>query len=373
MERFAQELALCHSGELRQAIVDLHEAIEAFSDAASKKGSEGATEQNDSLMGQMLVRIREDYRELLTNPDNEIAIIRWCLRHGLLQQAMTFFTERVPEMLYNAKFLKVAPRYEKEVQKKWKKDSMKRHQGFYLLNEYRKLKGSEAEEMKECQKAWCSQYKDFLDKLKKGVTEEEIDAFIAKPFPSDAAFRLKDGEKLEALLLGLLGLLHSEPGDRFRERPEGQAVLNAICPFYLKHKVLQQQGEASEPAAKEANEVWAALLAHEDRDLGNRLLNFLRNNLGEEEMNQLGFALVLPRGVEKLREGVIVPPEGEDVLATDILNRYFAIKDERNHTNHARLERGRRAAEELQREMEEALTEIERVCQRGGVHCDGVC
>lgn len=378
MERFAQELALCHSGELPKAIDKLREAIEAFSEAASKKGSEGAAEQNDSLMRQMLARIREDYKELLTNPDNEsvsvreIAIIRWCLRHGLLQQAMTFFTERVPEMLYHAEFLKAAPRYEKEVQKKWEKDSMKRPKGFYLLNEYRKPKGSEAEEMKKCQKAWCSRYKDFLDKLKKGVTEEEIDAFIKNPFPADAAFRLKDKEKLRALLHGFWGLLHSVPGERFRERPEGQAVLNAICPFYLNHQAPQQQGKASEPTPEE-NEVWKALLAHEDRDIGKILLNFLRNNLKAEEMNQLGFALVLPRGVEKLREGVIVPPEGKVAVATDILNWYFAIKDERNHTNHARLESGRRAAEDLQREMEKALTEIERVCQRGGVHGGGVC
>ena len=76
MHGFAEELTLCHYGELRTAIDELRRRIEAFPDESSASISAEAV-QSDNLMRQMLVRIREDYSTILTEEVDDIALIGW--------------------------------------------------------------------------------------------------------------------------------------------------------------------------------------------------------------------------------------------------------------------------------------------------------
>lgn len=57
MKNFAEEIKLCHYGQLKKAIEDLHDAIHDF--------KPGSANPQDSLMARLIGRISEDYELII--------------------------------------------------------------------------------------------------------------------------------------------------------------------------------------------------------------------------------------------------------------------------------------------------------------------
>ncbi len=372
MRSFAEELKLCHYGDLRNAIVELRRTIEAFPDESPASASTEAV-QSDNLMRQMLGRIQDDYRDILKAELDDIALIRWCVSHNLLQQAMTLFTERVPEVLVASHFFRIDPRYQESFEEEWAKDSMNRSAAFYLINEYRKPAASEHEEasakkrdnaLLQVRKQWKKEFSAFVRDLRVRQ-EEEIRRFVEGALEGSRDFRLRTPEILHASVTWLWKMLQPHACENLRETSEGQRFLRNVRPLYLKARL--PQGGAAEGTELEALErdIWDKLLAGKDGMLASKLVKFLSSGgVRVEDFDDLFMAAEWKPGVRLLREGGFIVQEAE--LAQRILTYYFDIKSERNHTSHARMETGRMGVKELKRMMETALLDIEQARQSGG-------
>ena len=94
MTEFAESIKLCQYGKFKNAVNGLKEGIETFDRMVPEK-----MDANDKLFKTMLPIIKESYKKLLA-ANNDMEIIKWCVKRDYLQQAMTLYTERVPEFIF---------------------------------------------------------------------------------------------------------------------------------------------------------------------------------------------------------------------------------------------------------------------------------
>ena len=92
-----------------------------------------------------------------------------------------------------------------------------------------------------------------------------------------------------------------------------------------------------------------------------KLGKFLGKNALETDLDQIFSDIAWMPVVRRMGEGGFTVRD--NALAERILRQYFAVKDERNHTSHARVETGRPGIEELTVLMRSALTDIRRACK----------
>ena len=357
MNGFAEELTLCHYGELRTAIVELRRRIEAFSDESSASISAEAV-QSDNLMRQMLVRIREDYSTILTEEVDDIALIGWCIDRGFLQQSITFFTERVPELLVDSGFLCLKPEHQEKFLACLEKDPKHRNAGFYLVNEYRGEK-LPSEEFHKVQTAWRDTRRKFLCAFRAETTTDEIFAFADGAMRDTPQFCLSDAPRMCDVFMWLSQMLREEDNLALRDTPIGKAFLERVRTPYINARRPKKSKTGQENA--EQSEVWDALMAQNNRSVVMKLGKFLGKNALETDLDQIFSDIAWMPVVRRMGEGGFTVRD--NALAERILRQYFAVKDERNHTSHARAETGRPGIEELTALMRSALTDIRRACK----------
>ena len=92
MESFSDALSLCRSGMLVEAATGLRRAMDNFRKSNCRR-------LHEILFQELLLqRIEKEY-ERIGDGSNRLSIIRWCLEKGFLQQAMTLYTEWVPDIV----------------------------------------------------------------------------------------------------------------------------------------------------------------------------------------------------------------------------------------------------------------------------------
>ena len=109
MNNVADALKLCRSGVLPEYLRDLNNNIKAFEENINKVH----LTSKEILFRQLLERIKFEYKEIISGTDN-IKIIKWCLKKGFLQQALTFYTEWIPKIIVDNKIMYPA---EKSIEK----------------------------------------------------------------------------------------------------------------------------------------------------------------------------------------------------------------------------------------------------------------
>lgn len=63
---------------------------------------------SDALMNRLYGRIRHEYRWLLRSEEpDDITLIEWCIQHDYIQQALTLYTERVPEIFASCRLAEI--------------------------------------------------------------------------------------------------------------------------------------------------------------------------------------------------------------------------------------------------------------------------
>ena len=118
MQDFADAIKICRVGNIEGSLQTLYAAMETFC-------SYGYKTLQEELFMKVLAIFRAEYGDLLTEGASQIDIIKWCVKKGYLQQAMTLCTEWLPEQIVHRRICypaseEVRRECQKEKTKSWK-------------------------------------------------------------------------------------------------------------------------------------------------------------------------------------------------------------------------------------------------------------
>lgn len=368
MENFAEAIKLCRYGQFKTTIEKLHDAINNFSPDKNNL--------NDILMARLIERIKHEYKMLIaTRGQDDLKIIRWCIEKGYLQQALTLYTERVPEYIAENNFYKIPPQEYKKLQEKTAGD--KRNEGFYFLNNYladdgiKKDDKNKTEIQKEYEKR-VADLKNFQIEIDKYVRKinnnffEQIKKFVI-PAIRNKNFSYDDWRKKifaniklpvdwvfpegiftgEEKLCEQLNLLV-----RLKNSPQilldlDNAELNLIRPIIKK---LSGDFEKNPKGFQRMKKI----LEFVETSNADTLKKYFPAFECKTQIFRLQYML----------EKKIFTLNIDRKIFLRIMNRYFRLKDERNHSNHARNDIGEfETAADLEKCMLDGLEEIEKVVE----------
>lgn len=338
MGYFAQSIKLCHYGELEDACALLAEKIQAFTNLAPQN-----YDANDKLFATLLPTIEESYKTVLSAHD-DLDIITWCVKQGHLQQAMTLYTERVPEFIAKQGFYTLDAETAKEINKKvkneeisaanyllcnWGRDVDKRNQiqvffkralkrPLTLLKQYKTADDAEVEQQLEDLQKYIDAQNYFItfdkEDFKKALSE--IKQIIAGKIAYQDIIGNNDG--LAGLLKRYLTIDKEE--DAWRNVDLMQHI----------------------PNNKKLKYFFNQLLNNSKEEHLYRLFN-----IDKLPYKQLSRGYLLQCGMQ---DGKITSNLCDDAALVDIINRYTIIRMARNSSNHARHEKG-----DSPREIEEKI------------------
>lgn len=313
MNNFADAIKLCHYGQFRAAIQNLHDAVHDF----DKHEPENV---EDILMARFIGRIRENYHDLIAVRDkDDLRIIRWCLDNDYLQQALTLYTERIPEYLGE----KIISQSEAEAEKLSGRvlfDEMGRNRFYILLNAYPPRKN-------HVDKA----FRKLCDAVKSetvGRKSIDTDAWLKSVNERLAPFNVsvKDEARLRAQV---------DTFNKIRQNPD---ILNDL------------DAPALNPIRAIVDELSDKLLAADKPFLRGKIIFDFVNKLINEKFTNFFPGVVFAKDIAarfplacKVYEllvdeifSVSIPQEN----FLSIMEKYFIIQNERNHSNHARADFG---------------------------------
>lgn len=96
MQSFSDAIRICRTHIIFQTVGELQQALEDFERQPEKTLPE-------TLFSNILDVFKAEYRSLLQKPLQRLDIIKWCVRKGFLQQAMTMCTEWLPDYMVTKK------------------------------------------------------------------------------------------------------------------------------------------------------------------------------------------------------------------------------------------------------------------------------
>ena len=333
MENFAEAIKLCHYGDFRDAIIALHDAVHDFN-------KHEPADVEDILMARLIGRIHQDYQDLIAIRDkDDLRVIRWCLNNDYLQQALTLYTERIPEYL-GKKIIQQTAQEKQKLTERVDKDVMRRNRFYYLLNVYTPYKDHTGKA-----------FKKFCDAVKSeaaGKKNVDVDAWLKTLDERLSAFNCScaDESRLRSQV---------ETFNKIRQEPTILRDLTAPELEWIRAIIEKLSAE---------------LTAEENVSRRKKIiLNFV-NLLQNKDFKNFFPGVVFAKDIRdkyprahKVYElladeifSVSIPEEN----FLSIMEKYFKIQDERNHSNHARADFGElKTAQALREFMGRALDEIE--------------
>ena len=333
MKNFAEAIKLCHYGQFSETIIKLHDAVNDFN-------NHEPADVEDILMARLIGRIHDNYHDLIAiREKDDVRVIRWCLDNDYLQQALTLYTERIPEYLGEKGFITQSQSEAEKLTELVNKDTMGRNRFYYLLNV-------------------CTPRKDHSDRaFRKFCDAVKSDTVGKKNVDTDAWLKSLN-EKLAPFNVSLTdeSRLRSqiETFNKIRQNPE--LLLNLTSPEL-------------DPVREIINELSTELAAAE-KVFGRRKIIFdFVNKLPNDRFTNFFPGVVFAKNIfekfprafkvyELLVDKIFSVANEETFL--NIMEKYFHIQNERNHSNHARADFGKfSTATALKEFMLSALAEIE--------------
>ena len=327
MRNFSEEIKLCHRGNFQQAIGNLRIALQKFSTESCAESSIGYR-----LMRQLQVRIESEYGPLLAEDMDELVPIDWCLSHGYLQQAMTLYTECVPEYLVQAHILYQSEAAHQALSVEVEKDPLQRDENFYLLNVY-EPRISDSSYSVQCF------FANEMKKIFEGMEGMDVRHHGAGFDVADAL------ERMEQTLRDRQIVLQEEAVWRRRMLALGSVMKNCVMLKDMNALPMEELADI-EPILSARREYLCQLKYGGER--AQALVAYLHNQASIEELVQWfsdvhlvdKMAEKYPRAVKihaLFAAGMLESRMAEErILAA--MERYFIVKQERNDSNHARRE-----------------------------------
>lgn len=344
MENFSESIKLCQYGEFKKAIRKLGENIELFlqkldaqRDANDRLFStmlpkpDAQKDANDRLFYTMLPIIKKSYEPLLAS-DNDLEIIDWCIKRGYLQQAMTLYTERVPEFIFDKGLLAVSDQAEAEIEDAYKKILKDRRgsRSYYIIAAH----GQTPEDAK-----FKKIKRDFLDVLKKSLKNRKWDSAMVKQDLDDFVNQEEIRKDCEILwsheacekLSKLIQSWRSALG-HVDEELAAQIQANALFEEFLERR-------EGKPEVSFDKKTFYAFVKY---ILNNASPDVLEKTFAIELELTNEYMAKVPRITMKrnLDKNVFVCAKGIEASLLDAIDDYKWVRDIRNSSNHARNDKG---------------------------------
>lgn len=328
MGYFAQSIKLCRYGELQDACALLAAKMQAFTNPERKN-----YDANDKLFEALLPTIKESYKTILSAHD-DLDIIAWCVKQGYLQQAMTLYTERVPEFIAKQGFYSLDVETAKEINKKVKKDEISAAN--YLLC----IWGKDVDKREDIRVYFKQKLKKPLNLLKQWKTVDDADVeqeleklqqdidkhdFFITFDKDDFKKALSEIRQIVAGKIAYQDIIANNDGlsgllKRFLTMDEEEGAWRY---FDLTQQIPDQQ---------ELRKLFTKLLNGTKEEQLYKLFN-----IDKLPYKQLSRGYLLQCG---MKEGKLTSNLRDDAALVDIINSYTVIRMARNSSNHARHEKG---------------------------------
>lgn len=338
MGYFAQSIKLCRYGELEDACALLAEKMHAFTNPERRN-----YDANDKLFSTLLPTIEESYRTILSAHD-DLDIITWCVKQGHLQQAMTLYTERVPEFIAKQGFYTLDAATAKEINKKVKNEEISAAN--YLLCNW----GRDVDKRVDIRIYFKQKLKTPLNLLKQWKTVDDADVEqelekLQKDIDNHDFFITFDKDDFKQTLSEIKQIIAGKIA--YQDIIANNDGLAGLLKRFL--------------TMDEDDDAWRYfdLTQHiPDQQELRKLFTKLLNGTKEEHLYKLFNIDKLPykqysRGYLLqcgMQAGKITSNLQDDAALVDIINSYTVIRMARNSSNHARHEKG-----DSPREIEEKI------------------
>lgn len=365
MGEFADEVKLCRRWRFVDAIDHLRKAIKTFEgkwenvehrlDTVIESNDD--VRLNDMLMFQLLPQIHKDYSDLLREHD-PLSLIKWCLNQGLLQQALTLYTESIPYYLFH--FMAMTENEDRRafLEKQYKEHGKEYTKGFYFLNRYGygdKIVKKESEKaiqsgLDKQQKSLCQL---FVNLIKKHATGEQARSTFKELDQSSEIVHIQSIDAL-ANIFDWISSLWDDP-ERINTPGKYRILQNLILRLYWKNKnsIPKDQWPDEDVIKKRKS-----------------LMGFLKGQIQPKDIVHLAGGIG-ERGSFNVKWRLL--DSGDFVIRTDpekfnhVIDAYAVIKNERNHANHAKEQQGVfDTAESLIAYMQENIRDIEALRKERG-------
>lgn len=327
MGYFAQSIKLCRYGDLEDACALLAKKIQAFTNLAPQN-----YDANDKLFATLLPTIEESYKTVLSAHD-DLDIITWCVKQGHLQQAMTLYTERVPEFIDKQGFYTLDDAIAKEINKKVKNEEISAAN--YLLCVW----GNHLDQRGDIQVFFKRALKQPLALLKQWKTVDDADVEkkleeLQQDIDKHDFFITFDKDDFKKALSEIKQIIAGKIA--YRDIIDNNDGLAGLLKRYL--------------AIDEEKGAWRNIDLTQHIPNNKKLkslFNQLLNNSKEEDLYRLFNIDKLPykqfsRGYLLqcgMKEGKLTSNLCDDAALVDIINSYTIIRMARNSSNHARHEK----------------------------------
>ncbi|MGN0954176.1 TM1812 family CRISPR-associated protein, partial [Dialister sp.] len=203
MRGFAKDIQISNRKQFQESISRLSDALEAFDNSMIQEielhrkqenqpgGNRPDKKELNDLKFQILTKpIEREYENLIHAPD-ELSYIEWCLKHSYIQQALTLYTETVPDFLLKERILYFTDEQREALDKTMENDpdqntvhNYKDSPMFYFINyvENPKVVLSVSKEGKEYAGKLGRTFRSFIDVIWQGLSASK-----RQEMPSEAA------------------------------------------------------------------------------------------------------------------------------------------------------------------------------------------
>ena len=172
MRDFSEQIKLCFYGDFISSIKNLKKCVSEFKKHVEGLGTKTSKNNYDYLCHCMLPTIYKEYELLFRDTSDDLDYIEWCVNHGYYQQALTLYTERVPEYIFDKGILNKNENVENiEEFRKFKEEKDNKNITFQYWILSRKETAKKEEDISFCQKDIVSVVRTLF---KEKYSEQEI-------------------------------------------------------------------------------------------------------------------------------------------------------------------------------------------------------
>lgn len=366
MADFSDAISLCNYGTFRDAITNLRRTMEDFH--AHIHNANGEASLPDSLMNRLYGRIRHEYRWLLRSEEpDDITLIEWCIQHDYIQQALTLYTERVPKIFCSYNIVTLTKEGQEAFDTFLQNSTDKAPAEVQL---YTKFCNDEKEG--EVNRRISSIRDEYNQQLKSASYLIRTNARIDQ----QTDWRIQARESIEDYLKknSYTDIVEEVSLSDESGLAAGLSLIQALC--RTPGKIMQGEIALSNLETEKLQMLKTAYLSNDKNkrlqdmktyEQGNNLVKFVEK-MSSDDLQKFfsGIAIPLPypnRFLRLLDCGWAHSDLPKEVLYK-LLDQYGTIKNERNHTNHARNDHQMSTLEDIKNLLTEYVENIKDVCYR---------
>ena len=367
MKHFAQQIRLCHYGALKKAISDLSDKVGAFESYLKTHDKDVYA----TLFARLLSRIHKEYDAILQADFNNVAksdviLIKWCLEKDYLQQVLTLYTERVPEIIVAGGIVSMTDTYVSDKGEARKNIPTSVAYELFVENTDAEVGKKHNSLINICQKGVLQQIKAICNRKLScdRYSNDDIKNELNKPFQK----KDKDGILLQEELFisneeKLIEQLMQYDNMRYMLGNGGQ-LMDCKASFWI-----DAYREAEKRAIAKKDTKWAMWDEENDEKAkyNKRLRPYFGNNIASDVLKKMLDVRVLPLSkiIRKIRVGQLIHPQEIDLnCIAEIDMEYRKIRTERVISNHAKAEVSPMDYKDLKEALSNGITHIEEALEK---------